>query len=59
MGEGQHTERVAAPRSVSDIRTELIAADRRHDFRAVLRLEDELRKAADQATHVEGGKRGN
>lgn len=59
MGEGQHTQAVAAPRPVSVIRADLGAARRCQDFDAVGRLEQELSRAADQATHLTGGKRGD
>jgi len=57
MGEGQHTQMGAAPRSISQIRRDLVLAEEDGDEARVSALRQEIRDAADQARHLDGGKR--
>lgn len=59
MVEGQSTDQVAAPRGVPEISSDIRIAAANGDADRVKQLEAELRAAADNATHLGGGRRGN
>ena len=58
MGEGQHTRMGAAPRSLSELRRALFTAEQEGNEALVSALRVEISKAADKASHLDGGKRG-